>query len=515
MLDAFLHQADIFFQALGAQFYLTNILILAGATLMGIVVGAIPGLTATMALALLINLSYGMQFDLAITFLLGVYVGAVMGGCYSAIMINIPGTPSAAATALDGFILAKQGKGGLAIGTGVITSFFGMLVSIAFLIFLTPFIYTIALKFGQWEFFLLAVFGVMICGNLSTGMDPIKGWVVGFLGFFTAMVGLDKVYAYPRFTFGLLQLKGGISLIPALIGVFGISEILMVLEKEVPYKILGKITNVIPSWKIIRSLIPTAIRSGIIGVGIGAVPGAGEDIGAWVAYDVGKRNSKQGYKYGTGCLEGVAAAETANNAVIGGAMIPLLTLAVPGSPPAAMFLAAIWLHGVRPGPMLPIENPSFLYEVAIVLLLASCFVLVWGLIVAKPMGTILKLKREILMPIILPLTVIGAYASGIRIFDIKVTFFFGILGYILRKLDYPMAPLVLGIILGPLADVSFRQALMQSRGSLIPLLGRPIGIILLVAILLITYSGFRRTLEYTRKHRKSDILKVTNKEKIS
>ncbi|MGD9552709.1 MAG: tripartite tricarboxylate transporter permease, partial [Candidatus Caldatribacteriota bacterium] len=278
MLDSFLLHVDMFFEVLAAQFYVENILILAGATIMGITVGAIPGLTATMALALLINLSYGMQFDLAITFLLGVYVGAIMGGCYSAIMVNIPGTPAAAATALDGFLLAKRGEGGLAIGTGVITSFFGMLISIACLIFLTPFVYTIALKFGQWEYFLLAVFGVMICGNLSTGKDPLKGWVVGFLGFFTAMIGLDKVYAYPRFTFGLLQLKGGISLIPALIGVFGISEVLIVLEKEVPYQILGKISKVIPDWKTIRSLIPTAIRSGIIGVGIGAVPGAGEDI---------------------------------------------------------------------------------------------------------------------------------------------------------------------------------------------------------------------------------------------
>jgi len=181
-------------------------------------------------------------------------------------------------------------------------------------------------------------------------------------------------------------------------------------------------------------------------------------------------------------------------------MIPLLTLAIPGSPPAAMFLAAIWLHGVQPGPMLPIENPGFLFEVAIVLLLATCFMLIWGLILARPMATILKIKREILMPIILPLTVIGAYAGGVRVFDIKVTFFFGILGYILRKLDYPMAPLVLGIILGPLADVSFRQALMQSRGSLIPLLGRPLGIILLAAIAFIAYSGFRRTIEYARKH---------------
>lgn len=169
-----------------------------------------------------------------------------------------------------------------------------------------------------------------------------------------------------------------------------------------------------------------------------------------------------------------------------------------------MFLAAIMLHGVRPGPMLPVERPTFLYEVAITLLLASCFMLVWGLLLAKPMATVLKLKREILMPIIIPLTVIGAYAGGVRVFDIKVTFFFGILGYVLRKLDYPMAPLVLGLILGPMADVSFRQALMQSRGSLLPLLKRPLGLILLLAIALVAYSSFRQTIEYTREHSQPD-----------
>lgn len=502
MIHEFINEAALFWSAFTSSLTLVKLGVVMAATIMGIIVGAIPGLTATMALALLINLTYGMELGIAIAFLLGVYVGAVMGGCNAAIMINIPGTPSAAATALDGFILAKKGDGGIAIGTGVIASFMGMLVSIAMLIFLTPFLYKIALKFGQWEYFLLSVFGIMICGNLSTGKDPIKGWVVGFLGFFTAMIGLDAVYAYPRFTFGLLQLKGGISLIPALIGVFGISEILIVLQEQIPYKITGKIGRIIPSKKVILSLIPTAIRSGLIGVGIGAVPGAGEDIGAWVAYDIGKRRSKQGSKYGTGCLEGVAAAETANNAVVGGAMIPLLTLAVPGSPPAAMFLAAIWLHGIRPGPMLPIEHPGFLYSVAAMLLLASVSMLIWGLLLARPMATILKIKREILMPIIVPLTVIGAFAGGVRIFDIYVMFAFGIIGYILRKLDYPMAPLVLGIILGPMADISFRQALMQSRGSLIPLIGRPIGLILLAAIIFIAYSGIRRAAEFSRLQKK-------------
>lgn len=493
MFEAFAQQFALFGSAAAQAFGFPQVFVTMIATVAGIIVGAVPGLTATMALALLINLTYSMQLPVAVAFLLGVYVGAVMGGCYSAIMINIPGTPSAAATALDGFILAKKGHGGQAIGVGVIASFIGTLFSIVILIFLTPFLYKIALKFGQWEYFLISVFGIMICGNLSTQSTPIKGWIVGFLGFFTAMIGLDAVYAFPRFTYGSYSLMGGISLIPALIGVFGISEILSVLQEDVPYSIESQLGRVLPNKEIVKDIVNTAVRSGLIGCGIGAVPGAGEDIAAWVSYDVGKRRSKKGHLFGKGCYEGLASAETANNACIGGAMIPLLTLAIPGSPPAAMFLAAIWLHGIKPGPMLALESPDFLYLTAITLIIATLSMLVFGLALVKPMVKILKINRKILMPIIVPLTVIGAYAGNVNSFDIAVMFVFGILGYILRKLNYPMAPLVLGIILGPTADISFRQALMQGQGSIIPLLGRPVGIVLMVAIVWILIAGIRNS----------------------
>ena len=497
MFEAFSQQFALFGSAAVQAFGFPQVFVTMAATVAGIIVGAIPGLTATMALALLINLTYSMQLPVAVAFLLGVYVGAVMGGCYSAIMINIPGTPSAAATALDGFILAKKGHGGQAIGVGVIASFVGTLFSILILIFLTPFLYKIALKFGQWEYFLISVFGIMICGNLSTQSTPIKGWIVGFLGFFTAMIGLDAVYAYPRFTFGNYNLMGGIALIPALIGVFGISEILSVLQEDTPYSIESQLGRVLPTKDLVKDILHTSVRSGLIGCGIGAVPGAGEDIAAWVSYDVGKRRSKKGHLFGQGCYEGLASAETANNACIGGAMIPLLTLAIPGSPPAAMFLAAIWLHGIKPGPMLAIESPDFIYLTAVTLIIATFSMLVFGLALVKPMVKILKINRKILMPIIVPLTVIGAYAGNVNIFDIHVMFIFGILGYILRKLNYPMAPLVLGIILGPTADISFRQALMQGQGSLLPLLGRPVGIVLMLAIVWSLYNGIRNSRRYT------------------
>jgi putative tricarboxylic transport membrane protein len=470
-----------------------------GGSVMGLLVGVIPGLTATMALALLINISYGMPLERAVAFLLAVYVGATSGGLCSAIMINIPGTPAAAATALDGFPLAKQGKGGLAIGTGFIASFIGTVFSIFIMLTLTPVLYLIAIKFGHWEMFLLAIFGIMICGSLSTDKDPIKGWIVGFLGFALSMVGMEEIYAYPRFTFGIFQLRGGIPLIATLIGVFGISEVLGVLQESAPYKIEGKVGRVLPPLGVFKPLIPSILRSGVIGVIIGIIPGAGEDVGAWLAYDIGKRRSKDGGKFGTGVLEGVVCPEVANNAVIGGAMIPLLTLAVPGSPPAAMFLAAMNLHGVRPGPMLNIENPAFLPMVGAALICASLAMLFWGLLLAKPMVGILKIKREVLLPLVVPLTVIGAYGGGVRIFDVYLMLFAGMLGYFLRQMDYPLAPMVLGLILGPLADVSFRQALMQSRGEFMPLLQRPIGLILLAAVAWLIWSGVVRARAYYGK----------------
>lgn len=245
-MTSFATQIELLFSSFQAVISPEILLIIAGATTLGIIVGAIPGLTGTMALALLINVTYHMKLDHAVAFLLSVYVGAIMGGCYSAIMINIPGTPAAAATALDGFPLAKQGKGGKAITVGIVSSFFGTVFSCLILIFATPYIYKVALKFSQWEYFLLAIFGITICGSLSGDKSPVKGWIVGFLGFLAAMVGMDTIYSYPRFTFGSRDLIAGVQLIPALIGVFGISEVLMVLSERVPYTIEQKIGSVLP-----------------------------------------------------------------------------------------------------------------------------------------------------------------------------------------------------------------------------------------------------------------------------
>ena len=489
---------EAFFEVLSSEFTLfTNIfssvvsfniffMVVAG-TFLGLVVGAIPGMTATMTLALLIGITYNFGFERAIALLIGIYVGAIYGGCIASIMINIPGTPSAAATVFDGFPLAKKGEGGLAIGVGTITSFYGMIIGIICLILFTPIVYQIALKIGAWEYFFLAIFGVAICGNLSSSEQPIKGWIAGFLGLFVSTIGLDPIYNYPRFTFGNSQLLGGIFIIPALIGVFGISEIVNVLKEKVPYSIPKKIGPIIPKLKTLKKYVTNGIRSGLVGVFIGAVPGVGEATASFIAYDMAKRASNEPETFGKGNYQGVVAAETANNACIGGALIPILTLGIPGSVGTALLMAAMIVHGVRPGPMLRTEFPGFTYHVFILMLIASVAMLVLGLLLARPLIALLKIRRDILMPIIVPLCVIGAYAANLRYFDMRVMIVIGILAYIFRWLEYPLPPLVLGLILGDMADVQFRRAMLISGGDPTRVFSRPISVALIIIIILMLF----------------------------
>ena len=468
----------------------SNLLIVAGAVLLGLVVGAIPGLTGTMALALLINLTYTLPSDQAVAFMLGVYVGAVSGGLFSAIMLNIPGTPNAAATALDGYPLAKKGKGGKALFGGVLASCLGTILSCIIMMVATPFLSSIALKFGKWEMFLLAIFGITICGNLSVDASPLKGWLAGFIGFFVAMIGVEDMYNSGRFVF-VSQLRSGVELIPALIGLFGIAEVLTVLQDRSPIEVNSDMGTILPDRDELKQLMKPLIRSTLIGCGIGAIPGAGEDIAAWLSYSTGKSNSKNKDLFGKGSFEGLACSETANNACIPGAMIPMLTLAIPGSTQAAMFLAALNLHGIQPGPMLTVKSPSFMYTVGLTLIVSAVVMLGLALVLTKPMVKILQINRKVLMPIIVSLTVVGAYASRTNLFDVKLMLVFGIIGFILRKLNYPLAPLTLGLILGGTADINFRQSLTM-RGNV---LTRVVGDILLVVVLYSLISGTLKTIK--------------------
>jgi putative tricarboxylic transport membrane protein len=474
-----------------------TLLYVAASTFIGIVIGMLPGLTATMGVALLTGLTFGFPPKQAIVILICVYVGAIYGGSRSGILLNIPGTPANAATCLDGFPLAQKGEAGPAIGLATTSSFLGTVFGLLCLAFFTPLLGKIALEFQSWEFFWLAVFGIIVCGNLTAPTDPLKGWIAGFIGLLVSLVGQDGITAYARFSFGYDQMRGGFALIPVLVGVYGIAEVLAVMRETVVPKVVMQIQKVLPRWQDLWQYRRTMLRSGVIGVIIGAIPGVGEDVAAWVSYDFAKRASKRPEEFGKGSREGLIAAETGNNACIGGAVIPVLSLAVPGSAPAAVLLAAMWLHGVRPGPLLMLEFPNYIWEVTAMFILASLAMLILGLSLVRTLVRILMVPRPILMPIVFVLCVIGSFAISVRIFDIWVMLAFGLLGYPMRKYNYPAAPLVLGVILGDMADVNFRRALIRTAGDVTPFFTRPISLAL-VAITLFTILArahwFRRLL---------------------
>lgn len=458
------------------------------ATFLGIIVGMLPGLTATMGIALLTGLTFQWESSNAIVILIAMYVGAIYGGSRSAILVNIPGTPANAATCIDGHPLALQGKAGEAIGIATTSSFFGSTIALFFMAFFTPYLGQIALKFQSFEFFWLTLFGVLICGNLTAPEDPLKGWLSGFLGLFLAMIGMDAIQAHGRFTYGSIDLSGGLSMIPALVGIYGMTEVIQTTVEAQKRGVIVQVKRVLPHWRDIASNWKNIIRSGVTGVFVGAIPGVGENIASFVSYDLAQRASKTPEKFGKGSIEGLTAAETGDNACVGGAIIPVLVLAVPGSPPAAVLLAAMWLHDMRPGPLLIIEAPHLIYDVSAMFFLASAAMLILGLSMVRIMVKILKVPTTILMPIILVLCAVGSFAIAGRTFDIMVMLLFGLIGYPLRKMKYPDAPLILGLILGPMLDENLRRGLILNDGDLTPFFTRPISMILVGFILLTLFN---------------------------
>ena len=468
---------------------------LAGVTL-GILWGAMPGLSTTMAMVLLIGLSAGMEQNVAIMFMLGVYTGSVFGGAISAVLINIPGTPDAVPTMIEGHTLAKQGKGGLALGTAIAASFLGNWVGILLLIAFIPVILSLALQFRSWEMFLLAMWGIAICGTMSSGELPLKGWISGWIGLMVAFVGLDAIHGVPRYTFGSLILEDGISYVPVLIGLFGLTEIIRVLPQKNPYIIPTEVGRVVPPLRALVKYSRAAIRSGLLGTVIGAIPGAGANVASFLAYDVGQRRAKpdERAKWGKGSYEAIVCAEVANNANIGGSMLPTLTLGIPGNAPAAAILAALELKHVVVGPAIQIEHPGLIYFIYFALIIANFLMYGMAIALVKPSVKLFSLPRSLLMPLIIPLCVIGAFAVNQNYYDIYVMLGSGLIGYLLHRFGFPLAPLVLAVILGPLADENLRRALLVFEDkSIWFVLSRPIGTILLLVVGFTFYDGiFRR-----------------------
>lgn len=482
---------NYFWQGLSDFITVRTIFDVIWSTQLGIIVGMLPGLTATMGVALMTTLTFHMSPENAILILICMYVGAIYGGSRSAILLNIPGTPANAATAMDGYPLAMRGEAGRAIGISTTGSFLGSIIGMIMLAFFTPLLGNFALNFQSFEFFWLAVFGIVISGNLTAPKDPVKGWISGFLGLFIALIGMEGIHGFVRFSFGNTNLSGGINLIPAMVGAFGFAEILSMMKYERANVIKSKIERILPKVRDIFRYRKTIVRSGLIGTLIGAIPGVGEDIAAWVSYDFAKRGSKDSNEFGNGSVEGLMAAETGNNAAVAGAVIPVLSLGIPGSAPAAVLLAAMFIHGVRPGPLIMIESPDFVYKVVAMVFLATCAMFVLGLSMVKYVVKVLQVPRTKLMPIIFALCVIGSYAIQSRIFDVRVMIFFGILGFVMQQMEYPVAPMILGLILGNMLDTNFRRALVIAEGEALPFISRPICLVLISFIVLTLVSKTR------------------------
>lgn len=450
-------------------------------SLVGVVMGALPGLTATMSLALMTTLTIKLPPDQALLILVCTYVGAIYGGSRSAILLNIPGTPASAASCLDGYALARQGLAGRAMGIATSGSVMGTLIGMFFLAAFTPLLGNMALKFGAYEFFWLALFGVIIAGTL-TGDDPLKGWIAGVAGLLIAGIGQEPQYAYERFSYGVRDLAGGIQLVPALVGAFGFAELLTAMKvRQAPVKI-SAFDTVIPRLTDITKYWRTILRSGLIGTGVGIVPGVGEDVAAWSSYAAAKRASKEKELFGKGSIEGLMAAETGDNACVPGAMIPVLTLAIPGSAPAAVLMAAMIIHGVKPGPLIMVESPQFVYDIVAMMLFATIGILIYGLVLTKALVQVLRVPQHFIVPIIFVLCALGSFAISGRLFDVYVMLVFGLVGFFLRSFGYPMAPLVLGVVLGDLLEKNLRRALLLSDGDLTPFFTRPISAVVAAMI---------------------------------
>jgi putative tricarboxylic transport membrane protein len=478
--------------AIGAVTEPITFLLLVTGVLIGIIMGSLPGMTATMTVAVLVSFTFSMDPVPGMMLLLGIYGGALYAGSIPAILIRTPGTPSAAATVFDGFPLAEQGKAGQAISVATIASFIGGAVSVVLLTFISPQIATFALEFGSPEYFALAVFGLSIIASVS-GDSLIKGLISGLLGMFLATVGLDPVMSSARFTFGYQPLTSGIQFIAVMIGLFGIAEGLY--RYQVGLDDTGTdqdITNLIPDRETLSQILPLSAVSGVAGTVIGAIPGAGGDIASFVTYNEAKRWLDDG-TFGHGDIRGVAAAESGNNSSTGGALIPTLTLGIPGDSVTAILIGALMVHGIRPGPALFQDEPELVYSIFVGFFLIYIVILVVGLLGARFWARIISFPPKYLWPVIFVLSLVGAYALRGNPLDIWTTIGAGVLGYVMRVEDYPLAPMVLGLILGPIAEVNLRRSLQLSGGELGVFVETPLTVtILLLSLLSVTYPLVQR-----------------------
>lgn len=451
----------------------------------GTVIGCLPGLSASMGVALLLPLTYNWDPIPAMVMLTSIYTCAIYGGSISAILIHTPGTPSSAATAMDGYQMTLQGKGLKAVGFSTYSSVIGGVLSAVALFTISPALSLLSLKFSSAEYFFIALFGLTVIASVSSG-NIVKGLAAGVLGLIIASIGPDPMTGYSRMTFGIEAFTAGISFVPALIGLFSVSQVMknseniFTAEKKEISAIKGKFW---PTFQEVVYTFPTVLKSSVIGILVGILPGAGGDIASWMAYNFAKNTSKHPETFGKGEPIGVCASEASNNAVTGGSLIPLLTLGVPGSSVAAILLGGFLIQGMQPGRALFTTGAKTTYAIILGFTLANILMGIFGAFVTKRLIRATLIPTAIMNPIIVVLSVVGSYAINRSLFDVYTMVFFGLIGYVMIKSHYSTAGIVLALVLGKMAEIGYRQSLIMSRGDIIGyFFGRPICIVVMILI---------------------------------
>ncbi len=465
----------------------------------GIVFGALPGISSTMSLAILLPLTFGLNATDAMMLLMGVFNGSVYGGSISAILVNIPGTPGSIVTQLDGHPMARQGRAGEALGYATLASGFGGLLGLVVFMTLAPLVALVGLRFGSPEFTGLALLGL---ASLSAAMvgSTFKGILAGVLGLLLATVGLDPLTNVLRFDFGTRYLQGGIPMIPLAIGVFGLAEVLNNLERGLGrWEVIRAIGRVIPPWRELRRMVLPAVRGAVVGIIVGIIPAAGSAIGVGFAYAQEKRLSRHPEKFGTGVPEGIVAPESSNNAEIGGDLIPTMSLGIPGDSITAVLMGALLIQGLRPGPLLFKEHRDFVAAVYVALAVAVVLTTVLGLLGARLFARVLSVPKPALLVGIAVLCAVGSYAVNNSVADVGLMLVCGVGGYLMQKAGFPVVPLVFGLILGPLFEENLRRTLVLSNGDWTVYLRRPLSLLLL--LLSAATAAYPLLLEYRQRRR--------------
>ena len=462
-----------------------SIVFIVGGVVLGLVIGILPGLGPPIAIALALPFTFYLDTVPSLLLLLGIYSAAIYGGSISAIAVGIPGTGAAIATVQDGHRMFKDGRGGDALGLSLTGSIVGGLVSVVCLAFIAPLLAELAVKFGPREYLAISVFGLVVVVRVA-GASLAKGLLVGGLGIFLTTWGLDELNGTERYTFGSYHLYEGLPLVPFLVGLFAMSEVLIGAERALR-KIeftQASLTVRLPGLKTLGKMKDLLFRSSIIGTVIGIIPGEGAAVGAFFAYSEAKRRSSDPGKFGTGIPEGIVAPEAANNATVGGALVPTLTLGVPGSPAAAVLLGAFLIHGLAPGPRLFSERPDLMYSIFIGLFIINILMMFIGLAAIRFAARLIMVPTAVIVPTVMLLSFVGIYSVSNSFFNVGVLLGAGILGYVVRKLGYSIAPLSIGFVLGPILENSLRQSLTIADGSVLEFFDTPIGLSIYAALAL-------------------------------